>query len=226
MVLQTHKIRRDSSSLPTDNNLTFRQDLISSRLLSRMGLQGLASSKLWIDFIQYYGGQQGEDSGFKYSYDYLQSISEIEPRFINPYLVVVSALGFRSGNPEPGQEILMRGLDYITPDWNEDSYRLPFQLAILNFLFLGDQEGGRDAYYLAAERYERSHGESAEQWRELGDSLYQNPRSARSQFNIWHQIYTTSMDEEVKGQAYERLLELGNLETMPDGSKRLIPPPI
>ena len=192
--------------------------------LSRIGLSGFSSSKLWLDFVQYIGEENSKDEGFRYSTNYLQSISNIEPRFISPYLIAVSALGFRTGRPEVAKELLERGILHIPPELNEHSFRIPFHLATVNFLFLGDNVGGRDAYYLAAERYEQNYGESANQWRELGDNLQNNPRSSLVQFNVWHQVYKSSLDAEVKRIAYNRLLELGSLETTPDGEIKIIPP--
>ncbi len=222
--LQINKLGESTYLTEQHGTFTAIQNIGQARVLSSVGLQGLSSSKLWLDFVQYMGGEEGKNQGFQHSPMLLKQVTSLEPRFLRPYTFVVSALGIRAGDPETGREILEHGTNHITPDWNDQSFRLPFQLALLNFLFLGDEEGGRDAYYLAADRYEQSYGVSASVWRDLGDSLYQNPRSERAQFNMWRLVYSTTFDEEVKQRAYERLSQLGTVETMPDGTINLIPP--
>ncbi|MGK7913842.1 MAG: tol-pal system YbgF family protein [Synechococcus sp.] len=205
-------------------SLDATQSIGISNSLDTIGYKGLGSSYLWLNFIQYFGSGGGSD-GSKQSANYLNALSQIEPRFIHTYTTAMSAVAFRAGDPESAIEILETGIEHITPDWSDASFRVPFQLAIIHFLFQGDFEAARDNFYLAAERYKSQNQQAATLWRDLGDSLEQNPDSRRARFNIWQQVYNVSSDEDVRAHAYTQLVNLGEQESLPDGSVRIIPPP-
>ncbi|MEM9008401.1 MAG: hypothetical protein AAGE59_33440 [Cyanobacteria bacterium P01_F01_bin.86] len=193
--------------------------------LKNLGLNGLSSSLLWLDFVQYYGSVERQVTGYQLSDMYLTLMTESEPRFTKPYDIATSALAFRSAQPERALEILNHGLNHVSPEISPSAYILPFEAGTISFLYLGDGDGGRRNYQLAADWFEESTGESAQHWRDIGNRLFENPRSRRVQFDVWSHAYNVNPDPDAREFILARLAELGEVRRYPDGRVNVLPPP-
>lgn len=197
---------------------------LTADLGNAVGYQGFTASSLWLSFIQYYGDDARREVGYSSTSDYLESIVESEPRFVDAYFLASSAVAIRSGRPGNAVNLLEKALDAIKPDWYSDAYRIPHQLGGLNFLYLGDEQKSQEYYYQAADWYEAVYEDSRQGWRELANNIANNPRSKRAQFNAWMQSYQVNPDPEIKDYILEKLGELGEVNRLPDGSIQIIPP--
>ena len=220
--LQAKTFDLDSGSLEEKNQSQF---LLLDRPLNHLGYQGLSASLLWLDFIQYYGSSARLQNGYVLADDFLTQITESEPRFTRPYNIVTSALAFRSARPERALEIIEHGMNHVSPQVTPSAYILPFEAGTISFLYLGDGERGRRNYKLAADWFEASSGESAQHWRDIGDRLYDNPRSRRVQFDVWMHAYNVNPDPDAREFILSRLAELGEVRRNPDGRVEVLPPP-
>ena len=189
-----------------------------------VGYRGLTASSLWLSFIQYYGDEARREVGYSHASDYLESIVDSEPRFVDAYFLASSAIGYRSSAPESAASLLETALNTVNPDWYGKAYRIPHQLAGLNFLFLGNEQKSRDYYYQAAEWYETTHEDSRQGWRDLANKIANNPRSKRAQFNAWMQSYQVNPDPEIQDYILQKLDELGEVKRLPDGTIQILPP--
>ncbi|MGK7908348.1 MAG: hypothetical protein AB4040_14155 [Synechococcus sp.] len=209
----------------SDNHIAEQEDPhLTARVGSSLGYRGLTASNLWLSFIQYYGHEARQEVGYAYVSDFFESIVESEPRFVDAYFLASSAVAIRSGEPDNAVNILEKGLATVTPDWYGDAYRIPHQLASLNFLYLGDVQKSREYYYQAADWYEATYADSRQGWRALGNNIANNPRSKLAQFNAWMQSFQVNPDPEIQDYILEKLGELGEVNRLPDGSIQIIPP--
>ncbi|MEN9203171.1 MAG: hypothetical protein Q6J46_07180 [Thermostichus sp. DG02_2_bins_29] len=203
------------------------RNLALANVLGWLGYRNLAASWLWLELIQYYGdGPARTLTGYGLAYDYFDHMTRLDPNFFLGYRLSSLVLAYRAGQPEQAIEILDRGIQHFTPETNPDAWRLYVDRALLNFLFLGDAEAGRDDYYQAAAWREQV-GLPGEDFRQLGDNIARSPLSRRARFDVWMSVFNSSADHDTRLFVLEQLTQLGTvLETLPTGEIKILPPPL
>ncbi len=219
--------RSPSEVLVVEDQTRREAGFLFARGLGLMGYRNLAASWLWLDFIQYMGDTPARaELGYALAADYLKQITDQDPFFFPAYLYATYALAFQSAQPEIAVDILETGTQFITPENNPNAFSLYFRAAIIYFLFLGEEEAAREAFYNAADWYEAAGHGSAQGMREVGDNIINNPLSKNVRFSTWLYAYRTTSEAETRELILEELNQLGTVRVDPETGELLevIPP--
>jgi len=203
------------------------RNIALANALGWLGYRNLGASWLWLELIQYYGDGPGRTlTGYGLAYDYFDHMTRLDPQFFLGYRLSSLVLAYRAGQPEQAIEILDRGLQQFTPATNPDAWRLYVDRALLNFLFLGDAEAGRNDYYQAAAWREQV-GLPGDDFRQLGDNIARSPLSRRARFDAWMSVFNSTTDRDTRIFVLEQLAQLGTvLQTLPTGEIEILAPPL
>ncbi|MFS8776927.1 hypothetical protein [Synechococcus sp. W70.1] len=203
------------------------RNIALANTLGWLGYRNLGASWLWLELIQYYGDARARaQTGYGLAYEYFDHMLRLDPSFFQGYRLSSLVLAYWAGQPEKAIEILDRGLQQFTPQNNPDAWRLYVDRALINFMFLGDAEAGRNDYYQAAAWREQV-GLPGDDFRQLGDNIARSPLSRRSRFDVWLSVFNATSDRDTRLFALKQLAQLGRvLRTLPTGEVEILPPPL
>ncbi len=203
------------------------RNIALANTLGWLGYRNLGASWLWLELIQYYGDAPARaQTGYGLAYEYFDHMLRLDPSFFLGYRLSSLVLAYQAGQPEKAIEILDRGLRQFNPQNNPDAWKLYVDRALINFMFLGDAEAGRNDYYQAAAWREQV-GLPGDDFRQLGDNIARSPLSRRSRFDVWLSVFNATSDQDTRLLALEQLAQLGTvLRTLPTGEIEILPPPL
>src|SRR2546428_4356914 len=160
--------------------------LPSGKHLTVMALvfDGLVADVLYLWSIQYYGNYDIRDR-----YDYLeriydQVITELDPHYLDPYLIGALIMTTEARQPEMALRLLDKGVER-----NPDQWIIPFEAG---FLCYDDVHGYRRAagYFEKALRIPGVHPLA----RRLYAEMYNRAGDKRTSLPEWSEVYQTSPD--------------------------------
>lgn len=119
--------------------------------------KGLLSDFLLLKTITFFGErviaeQPLNDEDWRFITGSLDAVTDLDPYFLDPYLLGEGLLTWESGKVEEANRLLEKGRKYRYWDW-----QLPFYIGFNYFYFLGDNEKGAE-YLLEAARLPDSLG--------------------------------------------------------------------
>lgn len=191
-----------------------RSLLLGLRRLPAFGYDNLVANWSFLNFLQYFGDVEvREQLGYRLSPEFFEVIVDRDPRFLTPYLYMSSSTSISAAMPERTVEIISRGLAAMTPDIPENGYLVWRNKALDQLLFLGDGEGARQSFEMAADWADQSDDPSAANVAQLSRQtaafLAQNPSSREAQISGWMQIASHAVDDTTFDLALTRLEGLG-----------------
>lgn len=106
-----------------------------SRILA-LGNKGLLSDFLFLKVTTYIGGKDPASGALAAAdWEYLRAgidvITDLDPYFVDPYMLAEGMLAWDAGMPEAANQLLEKGRKYRSFDW-----RMPFFIGFNNFYFL------------------------------------------------------------------------------------------
>lgn len=114
--------------------------------LCTLGFDQLFSDVYWLLFVQYCGERQfGRGDVHRRTYDYVNLITELDPRFEKPYWFGCWAIGYWQKRPDLADKVLQRGMKYNPNDWY-----LPFLAGCNQYIFGKDSKAGAVYFRKAA----------------------------------------------------------------------------
>ena len=121
-----------------------------TRILS-LGYKGVLSDFQFLKLTTFVGDRIVHQERLKEEdWDYfkasVESITDLDPYFLDPYFLSEGLLTWEAGQPEEANRLLERGVRYRTWDW-----RLPYFVGFNYFYFLHDYEKGAE-YVMKASR--------------------------------------------------------------------------
>ncbi len=167
--------------------------------LFSLGYDQLVADCWWLAFIQYYGDTKARlKDNYKYAHSYLDLITQLDPKFTQPYWFAAFAVGAEMKRPDLAAQIIDRGQAA-----NQDSWYLPFIAGINQYLFAhNDAEAAK--YYRRAAKYP-----DAPQWLERQAVILEaRVPSIIKEANTWTNIYVSTKDSLVKEHARQQLISL------------------
>lgn len=125
-----------------------------SRVLA-LEYKGLLSDFLLLKTITFFGErvemeQALSESDWQYIIGSLDAITDLDPYFLDPYVLAEGLLTWESGRYEEANRLLEKGRKYRVDDW-----QLPFFIGFNYFFFLKDYEKGGE-YLMMASRLPNS----------------------------------------------------------------------
>lgn len=164
-----------------------------------LGYEQLLADCWWLAFIQYFGDNQKRKlDHYRYSYDYLDLITQLDPHFLQAYWFSAFAVGAEQKRPDLAAKIIERGLKF-----NQDDWYLPFIAGVNQYLFAHNGMTAAKYYRMAAKFPD------APDWLERQAVLLQaNVPKLFKQIATWEIIYVSTQDQLVKESARQKLIPL------------------
>lgn len=215
--LQTPKLRENPQQLTKkffqeqDQQRQIRLNLI--RKTPSFGFDNLIANWVFLDFIQYYGDFIARDKiGHILCPDYFRLIVDRDPRFIRAYLFLAPATSLFAGRPDLSVAFMTQGLKYINPK-QPLSYQVWTYKAIDQLLFLGDTEGAKRSYQMAAQWASQFPDQTSQyiatSSAQTAQFLSTNPDSTRVRVSAWAMIFGNSRDQQTRDLARKNIEGLG-----------------
>lgn len=176
-----------------------------------LGFDNLIANWAFIKFITYFGDYDLRDlTGYELNDDYFDLLTRRDPRFMEAYLFISSAVSFMQGKPELGVELMQRGTDVLSPKINPRSYLLWRYKGIDQILLTNDIPGAIKSHEMAAEWVKGTADEAfAPIYAQTAEFLKSNPDNTSVRFWAWSEVYHSTVDKNVKARAEAELLKLG-----------------
>lgn len=181
------------------------------KLAPTLGFDNAIADWAFLKFIGYFGDEElRKQTGYELNDDYFDLLTKRDPRFMEAYLFISSAVSFMQAQPELGVELMDRGTAVLSPELNPRSYLLWRYKGIDQLLLVNDIPGAIESHQMAAEWVKGTPDEDyASLYQETAEFLKSNPDSVSARFWAWSEIYYTTVDKTVKARAEDELLKLG-----------------
>ena len=192
------------------------------------GFDNLVADWSMLEFMQYFGDVEArKQTGYSLSANYLEVITNNDPRFSLAYMIISPASSVFGGTPERTLELMERGLKYLTPD-------IPYAHFVWIYkgtdeiLFFGNLKEAKRSYEKAVEwatiAEDKKIAKSASKTVKF---LATNPDTTQAQVGIWFQVWVNSKEKMTREAAKKNIEQLGGeLKVYPDGRVEAIPPKI
>ena len=188
--------------------------LLLRQRLPTFGYNNMIANWTFLNFLQYFGtADVRQQLGYRLSPEFFQIIVDNDPYFVLPYLFLSTSTSLFAGDPDRAVDLMTQGVSTMTPNTPEGGYFVWRYMGIDKLLFLGDGEGARESFEMAADWAEQSSLPDAESVaqasRQTAQFLAENPTSKAAQITAWTQIASYAVDDETRRLAIERIESLG-----------------
>jgi tetratricopeptide (TPR) repeat protein len=193
-------IQQDSSEETTLNTLA---------KLPNFGNRNLVADFLWLRFSQYFGDTQARaKSGYGLSYKYLETITNKDPHFENPYRIANLAIAYRMGRVDLADTLLVKGIRE-----NPNAYLIWQARGFLHFLYTGDIAKAVYCFRQNAGLAVAVGGNRLQHWGNYWFAMSRYLEVSKSNVwtrrQIWMEVYANSSDASTQELALAQLNKLG-----------------
>lgn len=178
-----------------------------------LGFEGLLADVLYLWSIQYYGNYDIKDRYNYLQHIYGQVITELDPQYLDPYLVGAMIMTVEARDPEMALRLLDKGAENNPREWI-----MPFEAGFLCYNDLHDYPRAA-SYFKKAIDIPRAHPLV----RRLYAEMYNRAGDKRTSLREWSEIYRTSDDPYVRNVALNHVHDLKvdvDLADLKDGVSR------
>jgi hypothetical protein len=178
--------------------------------LPSFGYRNLLADLLWLRFVQYYGDVQArERTGYRYSYEYLNLITDRDPRFEKAYLFANLAVTYQMVRTDLSEKLLLKGIAH-----NPKSYQIWQARGFLHFLYTGDLPKAAYAFRKNAGLAVSQEGNAKQQWANYWINIARsielpNVDTRYTRRKIWEEIFNSALDRQTRRMALVYLNTLG-----------------
>jgi hypothetical protein len=201
--------------------------LAARRSTPTLGFEALVADWTFLDYLQYFGDDEARAvSGYGLAADYLDRVTELDPRFLFVYIFVSPGVSYYQGQPERAVTLFDRGIADLSPQIHPNAFIVPKFKALDLFLLLGDIPGAIAAYQQTAAWVDETPFADYRPGLEQTIAYLQaNPDSLRARYIGWNDVYSNAVDAVVRDRAAAELRSLGAREVeREDGSIGFAPP--
>ncbi len=198
-----------------------------------LGFDNLLADWLYLRFIQYFGDVEARDqTGYSLSPDYFELVVDNDPRFVDAHLRLSASTSIFAGEPTKTVSLLEKSLENLPPKVVAPVYP-PYYLwtykGVDQLLFLGDAQGAKQSYRMAADWAELYPDEASQRLaarqRKTIEFLEKNPRSKIPQIGAWTMVLSSAADKKTQERAIAEIKALGGqIEISPNGQLRVSVP--
>ncbi|ACK66528.1 conserved hypothetical protein [Rippkaea orientalis PCC 8801] len=195
-----------------------------------LGFDNLLADWSYLQFIQYFGDSDARDQvGYSLSGDYFESVVERDPRFVDANLKLATSTSVFAGDPQKSVELLDKSVKATPPKLKAtviQPYYLWVYKGIDQLLFLGDIEGAKHSYTMAAnwaQTYPNEESQrSVARYRKTVEFLENNPASKVPRIGAWASVLGGAVDQKTQERAIAEIKALGGeIIVTPEGRLRV-----
>ena len=177
------------------------------------GRAELGADLVWLRAIQYYGEHRATDHDYPYAETLFDTLTELDPTFINAYIFGALVLHEQFDRLEPALALLDKGIEA-----NPDSYWLVFERGFFLYVTKSDPEGAVEWLSRAG----RMPG-APESFQRLAAFAAQRGGKREVAVALWLQIYSSTENAEIRRIASDYLRELGHPDFQPSPEENADP---
>jgi len=195
------------------------------------GFNNMIANFTFLQFLQYFGDDVARNdfqTGYSLSPRYFENIITRDPRFVSTYLYLSSSVSMFAGVPEQAIAIYGKGAESLNPDIQPESYVVWRYKATDQLLFMGDVQGARTSYLMAAEWSERAARtgkkliddpkQVAESSRQSALWLSEDRDLSKAQIAAWSMVLKNAVDKKTIEIVAKQLDRLGMKIDIRDGA--------
>jgi len=203
--LQSLSADRQRAKIEPDSDAT----LLFGKYFPAFGYDNLLADFVWMRFAQYYGDQRSRQmSGYKLSYEYLDVITDRDPKFEKAYLAANFSVANKMGRTDLAEKLLTKGVRN-----NPDSYLIWQYRGFLHLLYTGAPDKAAFSFkqnaIIAVAREGNAKQAWGNYWWQMGSYLESNQPSVWQLRTIWNEVFNSAPDGETKILALGQLKKLG-----------------
>lgn len=197
------------------------------------GFDNLVADWIYLRFIQYFGdGEARGETGYSLSPDYFELVVDRDPHFVDAHLKLAASTSLFAGKPQESVKFLGQSVE-ATPSKLISPVYPPYYLWIYKgvdqLLFLGDIEGAKQSYSMAADWAQTYPDEASQRLaarqRDTVQFLKTNPRSKIPQIGAWSMVLSSAANEKTQERAIAEIKALGGqIIVDPEGNLRVSVP--
>jgi hypothetical protein len=201
------------------------------KTIPSFGFDNLIADWTFLKFLQYFGDDEARDvTGYNLSQDYFDIVTQRDPRWVDIYLFLSTAISFYQGKPETAVNLMERGTRAlaVSPQIHSQSWRVWRTKGLDELLLLGDIPESIRSHEMAADWVQGSPEgpKLAPIFRATAEYLRRDPDSVPVRFIAWNTVYTQTTDKLVRQRAKQALVKLGaQVQKDKNGKESFILPP-
>ena len=199
------------------------------KTIPSFGFDNLIADWTFLKFLQYFGDDEARDvTSYNLSQDYFDIVTRRDPRWVDIYLFLSTAISFYQGKPEIAVKFIERGTSALSPQINPQAWVVWRTKGLDELLLLGDIPESIHSHEMAAEWAEATPDgrQLAPLFRATAEYLRRDPDSVTVRFTAWSTIYYQTTDKLVRQRAKQALVKLGaQVKKDRDGKESFILPP-
>ncbi len=209
-----------------------QQEALRLRMLKNLpsfGFDNLIADWTFIKFSQYFGDDEAREvTGYNLGQDYFDVVTQRDPRWVDIYLFLSTAISFYQGKPETAVNLMERGTRALSPQIHSQSWRVWRTKGLDELLLLGDIPDSIRSHQMAAHWVEETPEgpKLAPIFRATAQYLRRDPDSVPVRFTAWNTVYAQTTDKLVRQRAKQALVKLGaQVQKDKNGKESFILPP-
>jgi tetratricopeptide (TPR) repeat protein len=219
--LQNIQVNQNQSFLgDEDYQSQEKEQQLELKILAKipaLGFSNLLADWNYLKFIQYFGDSTAREKiGYALAPDYFTQIVKRDPRFVDALLKLDTATSVFGGYPRKSVALLHQALSLIPLSLKNPGYP-PYYLwqakGINELLFLGDFQGAKQSYQMAAKVAKDYPSQASQNFIARTEQtikfLEHNPNSKIAQIGAWATILGTNPDPRTLKRVIQEINALG-----------------
>jgi hypothetical protein len=201
------------------------------KTIPSFGFDYLIADWTFIKFLQYFGDNEARDvTGYNLGQDYFDIVTQRDPRWVDIYLFLSTAISFYQGKPETAVNLMERGTSALSlsPQMHSQSWIVWRTKGLDELLLLGDVPESIRSHEMAANWVQGSPEgpKLAPILRATAEYLRRDPDNVPVRFIAWNTVYSQTTDKLERQRAKQALVKLGaQVQKDKDGKETFILPP-
>ncbi len=201
------------------------------KTIPSFGFDNLIADWTFLKFLQYFGDDEAREvTGYNLGQDYFDIVTQRDPRWVDIYLFLSTAISFYQGKPETAVNLMERGTRALSlsPQIHSQSWTVWRTKGLDELLLLGDIPESIRSHEMAADWVQGSPEgpKLAPIFRATAEYLRRDPDSVPVRFTAWNTVYTQTTDKLVRQRAKQALVKLGaQVQKDKNGKESFILPP-
>ena len=199
------------------------------KTIPSFGFDNLIADWTFLKFLQYFGDDEARDvTGYNLDQDYFDIVTQRDPRWVDIYLFLSTAISFYQGKPETAVNLIERGTRALSPQIHPQAWIVWRTKGVDELLLLGDIPDSIHSHEMAASWVQGSpEGQKlAPIFRATAEYLRRDPDSVPVRFTAWSTVYAQTTDKLVRQRAKQALVKLGaQVQKDKNGKESFILPP-